>query len=118
MNSPQYDHSQPGLLLEIVGDDQEMFLQLAEIFVRESAEKFQNMRIAMAASDFTQLGRQSHALKGTVGPLGADALVEELVKIEEECNASQFQRDDARLDALEVELNQVKRELQLFIANL
>lgn len=118
MNSTHYTHCQPGLLLENVGGDQEIFLQLAEIFRNESADIFERMRAAALASNFEQLGRQSHSLKGTVGPLGADSLVDMLVEIEEECHGKRCVCDEKRLAAIADALHHVGVELQQFIDNL
>jgi HPt (histidine-containing phosphotransfer) domain-containing protein len=117
MNLPQYSHCQPGLLLETVGDDREVFLQLVEIFMRESAEKCELLRLAAAAADFEQLGFQSHALKGTVGPLGARALVQMLLLMEDECGRKQCICDAERISMIDEELSHVRREMQQFIAH-
>jgi HPt (histidine-containing phosphotransfer) domain-containing protein len=106
------------MLLETVGDDQEVFLQLVDIFNSESAEKLANMRQAATASDFTALGHHSHALKGTVGPLGADALVQMLIQIEDECDRNECSCDEQRLQVVESELSQVRSEVQQFVAKL
>ena len=117
MNSTYYTHCQPGLLLENIGGDQEIFLQLAEIFQRESVAIFERMRAAALASNFEQLGRESHSLKGTVGPLGADKLVDMLVEIEDECNSSQCVCDERKLLAIADALHHVRTELRHFIDN-
>ena len=115
MNSTYYTHCQPGLLLENIGGDQEIFLQLAEIFQRESVAIFERMRAAALASNFAQLARESHSLKGTVGPLGADKLVDMLVEIEDECNRRQCVCDEGKLLAIADSLRRVQTELQHFI---
>ena len=118
MNSSHDSHCQPELLLEGVGGDHGIFLQLAEIFNRKSAVIFKQMQAAAAVSDFAQLGRQSHSLKGTVGPYGADKLMEMLIQIEEECDTRQCVCDEKSLATIEQELNQVRVELQQFIDRL
>ncbi|HXA47836.1 MAG TPA: Hpt domain-containing protein [Burkholderiaceae bacterium] len=110
-------HCQPELMLENVGDDRDIFLQLAEIFQRESVKIFGEMKAAASALDFEQLGRQSHSLKGTVGPLGADKLVEMLIQIEEECNRNQRVCDENAIAKIDNELAHVQMELQQFVDN-
>ena len=117
MNSIHYTHCQPGLLMENVGGDRGIFLQLAEIFRHESVAIFEQMRAAALASNYEQLGRQSHSLKGTVGPLGADKLVEMLVEIEDECSSKQCVCDEKRLAEIADALQYVGTELQHFIDN-
>ena len=117
MSTSQYMHSTPSLLLETVGDDREIFLELAEIFMRESTEKLEKMQEAAKAGDLVALAHHSHALKGTVGPLGADVLMQELIDIEAECNAKTCNFDEHKQLFLITELNHVCRELQEFIVN-
>ncbi len=112
------NHCRPALMLEIVDGDREIFLQLAEIFRRESVVIFERMRTAAAAADLKELGSQSHSLKGTVGPLEADELVKMLLQIEDECNERQCICDESRLSMIANELNQVRIELQQFIDHL
>ena len=108
-------HSHPELMLENVGGDREIFLQLAEIFKHESVKIFGQIQLAADTQDFDELGRQSHSLKGTVGPLGADDLVKILVQIEDECNRNQCQCDANRLASIRNELAHIETELQDFI---
>ncbi|HSY29246.1 MAG TPA: Hpt domain-containing protein [Burkholderiaceae bacterium] len=102
-------------MLEIVGGDREIFLQLAEIFRRESVAIFEKMRSAAGMHNFKELGDQSHSLKGTVGPLGADELVKMLLQIEDECNELQCICDENRLSKIDNELSQIQIELQQFV---
>jgi hypothetical protein len=95
-----------------------VFLQLVDILVRESAEKLGGMRAAAAASDFERLGFLSHALKGTVGPVGADALVQMLLAVENACNRKQFNFAGQNLLMIERESENVQKEVQHFAAQL
>ncbi len=114
MTSTSYRHSQPGMLLETVSGDLEVFLELNAIFTREGASKFEQLCLAAAAGDLEQLGYQSHSLRGTVGPLGADALLQMLLDLENECERKQCICDQKRLSVIEEELNQVRREMQQY----
>jgi HPt (histidine-containing phosphotransfer) domain-containing protein len=110
-----FEHSRPMELLENVGDDKEIFLQLVDIFRRESAVIFERMREAARVRNLSDLGRQSHALKGTVGPLGADQLVQMLLDIEDECKRGDCVCDEFRLTGVEDELKSVGAEIEDFI---
>jgi HPt (histidine-containing phosphotransfer) domain-containing protein len=110
-------HCHPELMLENVGGDREIFLQLAEIFKHESVKIFGQLQLAARTLDVDDLGRQSHSLKGTVGPLGADGLIKILIQIEDECNRKQCQCDANRLASISNELTQIGAELQDFIDN-
>ena len=111
-------HSRPNELLDNVGGDWETFLQLAGIFRRESVVIMARIRNAAICDNLLDLGRQSHSLKGTVGPLGADQFVQMLLDIEDECHRGNCHCDEARLTVLEDELRQVRAELEEFIAQM
>jgi HPt (histidine-containing phosphotransfer) domain-containing protein len=111
----QFKHSRPSELLGNVGDDKETFLLLVDIFRRESVIIFGRMREAAAKRDLPELGRQSHSLKGTVGPLGADQLVQMLLDIEDECKQGNCICDDRRLAVIEDEIKIVGAEIDDFI---
>jgi HPt (histidine-containing phosphotransfer) domain-containing protein len=110
-------HCHPELLLEMVGGDRDIFLQLVDIFKRESMEKLQAMRQAVEQGNLPQLAFNSHALKGTVGPLGVDALVEELVRIEDECNRGQAGCDAQKLAELAQQVEAIRLEVEHFVAH-
>ncbi|MEC5218307.1 HPt (histidine-containing phosphotransfer) domain-containing protein [Actimicrobium sp. GrIS 1.19] len=118
MTAITYHHCQPDQLMELVDHDNQVFLELTEIFMRESTEIFAHLRTAAAAADQAQMGFRSHSLKGTVGPLGADALVEMLLAVELECSKKQCTCDVDRIAAIHHELQQVKDEMQHFINKL
>ncbi len=115
MTSMPFMHSHPQILLENVGDDKETFLQLAEIFRRESVSILTQMRESCGKSDLVALGRQSHSLKGTVGPLGADQLVQMLLDIEDDCVKGKYVCNEKQLAQVEDELRMVGSELTSFI---
>lgn len=118
MTKPNNTHCDPAVLLETVGDDRDIFLELIEIFFRESASKFIQLKSAAAAGDVLKCGQYSHALKGTVGPLDATALMYMLQDLEDECRQQRFDCDPARVSAIGHELNQVKAEVQQFLGSL
>ena len=117
MEPSRYKHCHPELLFEMVGGDRDIFLQLVEIFKRDSLEKLQAMRQAMEQGNLPQLAFNSHALKGTVGPLGVDALVEDLIRIEDECNRGQAGCDAQKLADLTREIDAIREEVEHFVVN-
>lgn len=118
MNAAAYKHCNPFLLMETVDNDHEVFLQLHEIFLRDGMEKFERMTQTASTGDLDHLGRASHALKGTVGPLGANQLVKMLQEIEDECNHHRCLCGQERLDLIRMEMEAVKREMDHFVQNL
>jgi hypothetical protein len=117
VESSEYLFCRPAELLETVGGQRAIFLQLVEIFKRDGAEKLADMRQATLQGDLARLAFSSHAFKGTVGPVGCDPLIGELVRIEEECRRGQCSCDERVFAGIELQLRQVENELQRFIAS-
>lgn len=111
----RYNHCQPAQLLEMVGNDQQIFLELANIFMHEGIKTFKKLRIAANALDMKELSYESHSLKGTVGPLGAEALMQMLISIENECKCLQYVREEKKISLIEEEIGHVRLEVQHFI---
>jgi two-component system sensor histidine kinase/response regulator len=114
MSRSDSPHCRPQELLDTLGGDRAIFLELVEVFERESGAKLGAMQAAAAAADWPLLGRQAHALKGTVGPLAADALVRMLQQIEEDCRAGALADGAARVAAIEAELAAVSADVRQY----
>ena len=107
----------PENLFEMAGENSEIFLQLIEIFFRESRNQFTEMKSAAAIGDMVKCGNYCHSLKGTVGALGADNLVQMLQKLEDDCHQKRGDCGTARIAMVGVELHRVRTEVQKFIAH-
>ena len=79
---PVYRCCQPGLLFDAVDRDAVIFLDLAQVFHQETIARFDDIVRASAAGAFADMGYEAHSLKGTVGAVGAQALVALLQDIE------------------------------------
>ena len=112
-----YEHCNPTMLLEVVGNDKEVFLELVDIFLSDSLEKLKEMEAAVQAQDAGKLEYTSHSLKGTVSPLGAEALTQMLQDIETE--SCKFQRlcSSERLAQVSDELHLTRQEVMRFVAD-
>jgi HPt (histidine-containing phosphotransfer) domain-containing protein len=115
VNHMKYKHCNPEMLLETVGDDKEVFIELADIFLSESISKYASLQRAALTSDWKTLGYESHSLKGTVGPLGADVLFHLLETIEIECDQNNCICDQQRLSVINSELNHIRAEVGHFV---
>jgi HPt (histidine-containing phosphotransfer) domain-containing protein len=118
MSTPNAKHCSPEILLEMAGNDREIFLQLVEIFFRESRNQFVELKSAAAAGDLMRCGNHSHSLKGTVGALGADNLVKMLQKLEDDCHQKRGNCGAERVAMMSDELNRVRIEVRQFVATL
>lgn len=114
----RYCHCDPASLLDTVDGDSALYLELSSIFLRESVDQYAALVRAAGQGDLEQLGRHSHALKGTVGPLGATLLIGMLAAIEQECRQGQCRCGPERLGRLAHELAQARTEIAHFRAQL
>lgn len=117
MSESEYRHSRPAALLETVGGDRNTFKLLIDIFTRDTADKLARMREAIDQGDRAQLAFHAHALKGTVGPTGADALLRQLVDLEAACRDPQGVVDEAMLPGIGNQVEAIRLELERFAAN-
>ena len=118
MNASEYRHCRPADLLDTVGGDRNTFMLLVDIFKRDTAEKLAWMREALAQGNRAQLAFNTHAMKGTVGPTGAAQLLQQLVSLEAACRDAQGGYSEQTLDNIELQVGQVREELEQFAANL
>lgn len=117
MTKSSEKHCAPEILLEMAGENSDIFIQLIEIFFRESRNQFTEIKSAAAIGDIVKCGNHCHSLKGTVGALGADNLVQMLQKLEDDCNQKRGDCGAARIAMLSDELHRVRTEVQKFIAH-
>ena len=116
MSESNTPHCSPQILLEMAGEDREIFLQLLDIFFRESREQFAKMKSAAEANDLVNCGNHSHSLKGSVGTLGANRLVQMLQTLEDDCHQKRNKCGAERISMIREELNRVRIEVQNFVA--
>src|SRR6185437_7874586 len=112
MSASEYRYSRPAALLETVGGDRTTFLLLIDIFKRDTADKLAKLREALAHGDRAQLAFNTHALKGTVGPTGADALFARLVELEHACRSPEGVFGDDAIADVERQVRQILVELE------
>ena len=58
-------------LLDRVGGDEQIFLELCEAFLADAPKRLESIRAAVAAGDARTLQREAHALKGAAGAFDA-----------------------------------------------
>ena len=118
MSEFEYRHCRPDALLQNVGGDRATFMLLVDIFERDTAEKLVQMRAALTQEDRAQLTFNTHAMKGTVGPTGADKLLQQLVELEAASRDPQGKFSEQTLDELEQQVAQIREELERFASGL
>lgn len=98
--------SPPELLHEAAGDDDALIAKLIEAFIRDTSARMQQMRRALASSNFPDMRAEAHTIKGSARQMGADAVGDACQELENACAL----RDELLIAA------QVRRLQELFDA--
>lgn len=96
-------------LVELMGDD---FDSLVEAFLRDSADRINQLDQAFTDGNFDQVRRQAHSLKGSSSNLGAVQLAKRCQKLESLAPQQDRVAMSAELTGLRHELTGVQRELR------
>jgi two-component system, sensor histidine kinase and response regulator len=62
-------------LLDRVGGDEQIFVELCDVFLDDAPKRLELMRAALAAGDARTLQREAHAFKGSAGAFDARDVV-------------------------------------------
>ncbi|WP_051244134.1 response regulator [Azohydromonas australica] len=107
---PLYDRPRA---VELLGGDEELFDDVARLFVAQAEAERRALRDTLGAGDLEGLGRAAHGLKGSAATVGAAATSEHASALEQACTTGR--PDGVRtlvdqllqsLDALETQLRQ------------
>jgi HPt (histidine-containing phosphotransfer) domain-containing protein len=110
-NVPVIDRSALEAIVEIFGvDDPGAILDLLDTFLVESIKQVEEMRIALAASDWIKLHRMAHSLKSSSATFGASRLSQLSAWLEQAAKGQCAEGECAEL------VGQVQHEHQLACA--
>lgn len=73
-----------GFLYSTLASDPDLS-EIVDLFIDEMPGRVQNLNNALAESDWTQLGRYAHQMKGACGSYGFDRLSESAARLERAC---------------------------------
>lgn len=85
-------------VLENLGGDEELFRQIADIFVASWAESQTRLRTALAKGDAEALRRGAHAIKGSVSNFLAEQAVQAVRDLEFAAKERRLERASELLD--------------------
>lgn len=108
-------HDLPALLA-LVGDDEELMVEIIELFLREYPRLMGGIRDAVTAGDVRALQFSAHAMKGSVGNMAAPRAYKAAMDLETYARADQLRpaRDAAK--SLEHELSLLHDALASLVA--
>jgi len=101
-------------LLERVGGDEELCVELLDIFVQDIPDRLEELKRALADNDYTLLTQQAHAIKGASANIGARALREVSFEVEKAGKNCKMDRALPLVEKLECELDRLKTILLHF----
>jgi HPt (histidine-containing phosphotransfer) domain-containing protein len=78
--------SPPAMLLEAEGGDIGLIVRLIDAFGRDTDERIGQMLRTLAASDFTSIRAEAHAIRGSARMMGADEVAEACEELENACD--------------------------------
>ncbi|MDB6152462.1 MAG: rpfC [Chthoniobacteraceae bacterium] len=100
------------VLLEELGDDQELLESIVEIFLESTPELLVKLREAVAAEDAELLEKTAHCLKDSVAQFGAARALELTQQLESAGNRKAMTQAGSILRALDREMEQVRNAIR------
>ena len=97
--------------MERVGDDLDLLVCLATLYLEEQDEMIESLQRAVSESDAQALGAGAHKLKGTVANFGAHACVEATLCLETMARADDLDGSEEAWADLQLQLKKLSAEL-------
>ena len=97
-------------------DSGDMVREMIECFNTDAEDLFPRMRAALQQSDWVEVGRLAHRLKGTIVYLGAHAAMHAAIRVEQfEAGAGEPVAAEQAVNALEQECERLKAALKAYL---
>lgn len=98
--------------LERMEGDEELLLEMIELFLEDCPSQMESIRTALASRDPEMLTNAAHAFKGSVGNFGARTSYDAAQRVEELAKESKIDESDAAVSHLEAEVNRLGPRLR------
>ena len=113
METPRIDPQKIEELKELVDDDDpDFFIELLEDYMNNSEENLKAIRYAIQAKDTATVVKTAHILKGASSNIGAVNMTELSKQLQHLGKAETLESAVELIDRLDVELVEVKSELE------
>ena len=94
--------SPPAVLLEAAGEEDDgLIVSLIDAFSTDTDARIEQMRKALAASDFPSIRAEAHTVKGGARQMGADAVDKACQELEIACDTKEASLVAARLNRVQ-----------------
>jgi HPt (histidine-containing phosphotransfer) domain-containing protein len=101
-------------LLERCGDDRELAAELVDLFLGEYPGILIQMEQSLRDSDFKQVSRHGHTLKGSVANFGSKQTFEAALRVEN-CAKQEFRQElDSAVEELKNHIERLRQGLVAF----
>lgn len=95
-------------VMERVGDDRELLIELLQIFSDDYAQKKKMLDEAVVKNDFDQVRNIAHGLKGASGNISAKKLCVSFTDLGEMAKTHDFSKAKEVLEAIDRQFNELK----------
>ena len=79
------------VMMDNIGDDEELFLQLGRVFLDSYGERLEELRHALQQRDADKVYRAAHAIKGSVGVFAAETALHAALHLEQHAKAGELE---------------------------
>jgi len=93
--------SPPAVLLEAAAGDDGLIVRLIDAFGSDTNARVEQMRRALAASNFPDIRANAHTIKGSARQMGAEAVAEACHELEIACDLQESSLVEARLNRVQ-----------------
>jgi HPt (histidine-containing phosphotransfer) domain-containing protein len=107
-HSNQAGWSPSALLLEAAADDDALMVKVIDAFGKDTDARIEQMRGALAASDFPNIRAEAHTIKGCARQMGAEAVGEACQELEIACGLQEASLIAARLNRVQELFDEIR----------
>jgi len=118
VHSPLRAETIQGYIVDAVGDDKDMVLQMVDLFLESADNLYKEMESGLAAEDFVTVHRTAHSLKSSSRMFGTDSLTILCVEVEDLAGKKVGDTIRLLLPYVRAEVDWLGDELPAFCANL
>jgi two-component system sensor histidine kinase/response regulator len=104
-------------LRERLEGDFDLFVELAELFAKESSNLLAAVEDAVKNKNGEKIGKSAHTIKGAISNFSADKAYQAALTLERIGKDGDLEKSDEALESLKKEIDRMKAALSLMIAD-
>jgi HPt (histidine-containing phosphotransfer) domain-containing protein len=103
--------SLPPTLLELTSGDNELLAVVVDLFSTDTAARMQQVRSALAVSEFSLIQEQAHTITGSARQVGADAVADACQELENAANRKEALHVAAGVNSVQEVPDEIRRAM-------